>query len=183
MVVFAARMIPEKRAPLGVEGVLAACTGIPELRAVFFGDGPERAAVLAAIERAGADERITAPGFVDSSRIEDALGQALCMLLPSRREGYGLIVVEAASRGTPTVVVAGEDNAATELVQEGINGFIAPRADAGAIAAAIARVSEAGMSLRESTARWFNANAERLSLEHSLAQVLAAYGAAASARS
>ena len=41
------------------------------------------------------------------------------MVPPSRREGYGLVVVEAAARGVPSVVVADPDNAATELVQEG----------------------------------------------------------------
>ncbi len=49
----------------------------------------------------------------------------MCMLLTSRREGYGLVVVEAAARATPSVVVAGEDNAATELIEEGVNGTIA----------------------------------------------------------
>jgi len=44
---------------------------------------------------------------------------------PSAREGFGLVVAEAASRGTPSVVVAGEDNAAAELVVEGENGFVA----------------------------------------------------------
>ncbi len=37
-----------------------------------------------------------------------------------RREGYGMVVVEAAAAlGTPSVVVAGEDNAATDLVERG----------------------------------------------------------------
>ena len=55
---------------------------------------------------------------------------ALCMALPSSREGYGLVVVEAAASATPSVVVAGEDNAATELVDEGENGFVAASASA-----------------------------------------------------
>ncbi len=69
-------------------------------------------------------------------------------------------MVEAAARGTPSVVVAGEDNAATELIEEGVNGTIAPRADPQAVADAIVRVHEAGIALRESTARWFAENAE-----------------------
>src|SRR5262249_20739983 len=103
------------------------------------------------------------------------LSHALCMLLPSRREGYGMVVVEAAARGTPSIVVAAEDNAATELVQEGVNGFVAPGADAESIADAIARVHEAGMALRRRTAAWFAANAERLSLDSSLKVVLGVY--------
>ena len=46
---------------------------------------------------AGAQDTSSAPGFVDAEEVDTALGSALCMLLPSRREGYGLIVVEAAS--------------------------------------------------------------------------------------
>jgi glycosyltransferase involved in cell wall biosynthesis len=175
LVVFAGRMIPEKRAPRGVEGVIAAADHIPGLRGTFFGDGPEREAVLAAIARHGAENTVTAPGFVEAERVDAALESALCMLLPSRREGYGLIVVEAAARGTPSVVVAGEDNAAVELIEEGVNGFVATDADPETIAQAIVRVHDAGLALRESTASWFARNAQRLSLASSLDVVLASY--------
>jgi glycosyltransferase involved in cell wall biosynthesis len=96
-------------------------------------------------------------------------------VLPSSREGYGLVVVEAAGRGTPSVVVAGEDNAATELVDDGQNGFVAASPSPEDLAAAILRVRAAGPALREATAEWFERNAQRLSLEHSLETVLAAY--------
>ena len=121
----------------------------------------------------------SAPGFVDASVIDAALTRALCMLSTSRREGYGMVVVEASAHATPSVVVAGEDNAAVELVQEGVNGVIAQDADAEAVAAAIVRVHEAGLAMRESTARWFAENAQRLSLESSLRAVLASYGSGA----
>lgn len=175
LVVFAGRMIPEKRAPLGVAGVAIAAQRIPGLRGVFYGDGPEREAVLAAIAELGAQETIEAPGFVDSGRLEASLRSALCMLLPSSREGYGMVVVEASAVATPAVVVAAPDNAAVELVSEGLNGTIVPHAEPEALAEAIVRVHEAGMALRESTARWFAENAERLSLESSLRKVLGSY--------
>ncbi len=178
LVVFAGRMIPEMRAPLGVAGVAAACKRIPGLRGVFFGDGPQREAVLAEIEALGAGTTIEAPGFVDSEQVDDAMRSALCMLLPSSREGYGMVVVEASARATPSIVIAGEDNAATELVQDGVNGVIVPNADADAIADAIVRVHEAGIAMRRSTAEWFQANAQRLSLESSLQVVLAGYAQA-----
>ncbi len=116
-----------------------------------------------------------APGFVDAEIVDREMRGALCMLLPSRREGYGMVVVEAAARGTPSIVVAGEDNAATELIAEGVNGTIAARADPQEIADAIVRVHAAGIGLRESTVSWFVENAEWLSLEHSLEIVLESY--------
>jgi len=179
VVVFAARMIPEKRAPDAVAGVAAAIGRIEGLRGTFYGDGPERAKVLAAIARADADGALTAPGFVPAEQIDEALTHALCMLLPSRREGYGMVVVEAAARGTPSIVVAGPDNAATELIEEGVNGLVAPSSEPEVIAGAIEEIHRRGMPLRESTAAWFSANARRLSLESSLEVVLASYDSAA----
>jgi glycosyltransferase involved in cell wall biosynthesis len=175
VVLFAGRLIPEKQAPLAVAALALAARRIDGLRAEFLGEGPKRAALHAAIVRHGLNERVSARGFVPAAEVQQLMAGALCLLLTSRREGYGLVVVEAAKWGTPSVVVAGEDNAATELIQEGINGFVAPSASAEEIAAAIVRANDAGMSLRESTASWFALNAEELSLESSLRAVLASY--------
>ncbi len=177
--VFAGRHIPEKRAPAVVPAVALARARLPGLRAAILGDGPQRDEVLELIARHGLEAEIDAPGFVAPAELEDRLGRALCMILPSRREGYGMVVIEAAAAGTPSIVVAAPDNAAVELVEEGVNGTVATDASPQALADAIVRVHEAGDELRRSTAAWFDANAQRLSLGRSLDQVVAAYGAAA----
>ena len=171
LVVFAGRHIPEKRVPALVPAVAA----VPGLRAELYGDGPERARVLALIEELGVADRVAAPGFVDAEQVDAALRRALCLVLPSRREGYGLVVVEACAAGTPAVVVADPDNAATELIEEGVNGFVAPSASPEDLAAAIVRVREGGAELRASTAAWYAANARRLSLADSLERVAEVY--------
>jgi glycosyltransferase involved in cell wall biosynthesis len=175
VVVFAGRHIPEKRAPAVVPAVALARSRIPGLRGAVYGDGPERGAVLAAIARAGLTGVVEAPGFVDGDAVDDALRRALCMVLPSRREGYGLIVVEAAARGTPSVVVRAEDNAAVELVDDGENGVVAVSASPEDLAAAIVRVHAGGEALRARTTAWFARNAARLSLASSLEKVAATY--------
>jgi glycosyltransferase involved in cell wall biosynthesis len=175
VVVFAGRHIPEKRAPALVRAFAALRERAPELRLTVYGDGPDRAEVLALIESEGLRGVASAPGFVEREELEASLASALCMVLPSRREGYGLVVVEAAARGVPSVVVADPDNAATELVDEGENGFIAASAGPQDIADAILRVRAAGAPLRASTAAWFERNRDRLSLTSSLDRVAAAY--------
>jgi glycosyltransferase involved in cell wall biosynthesis len=175
VVVFAGRHIPEKRVPAIVPAIAAARERAPELRAEIYGDGPQRPALLEAIAHHRLGDVVSAPGFVDHAEIEAALRSSLCMVLPSSREGYGLVVVEAAAAGTPSVVVAGEDNAATELIDEGENGTVARSASPEDLAAAILRVHDAGPALRDATAAWFARNARRLSLEGSLETVLAAY--------
>jgi glycosyltransferase involved in cell wall biosynthesis len=181
--VFAGRHIPEKRAPAVVSAIGLARERLPELRGTILGDGPERPQVLEAIAREGLGEAVQAPGFVDTGAVDAALRDALCMVLPSRREGYGMIVVESAARGTPSVVVREPDNAAVELVQDGVNGVIAESAEPQALADAIVRVHRAGPALRESTCAWFAHNARRMSLGHSVEQVTETYARWATARS
>ena len=175
LVVFAGRHIREKRAPAVPPAVAAARSELPELRGAVFGDGPERGLVREAIAAARAEAFVTAPGFVAHDELEASLRSALCMVLPSSREGYGMVVVEASAKGTPSVVVAGADNAAVELVEDGVNGVVAASAEPAELARAIVRVHEGGPEMRERTCAWFAANAQRLSLEHSLAQVAAVY--------
>jgi glycosyltransferase involved in cell wall biosynthesis len=169
LVVYAGRHIAEKRVELVPGAVAAARERVPGLRALILGDGPTRPDVLAEIERHGLGGVVEAPGFVDAADVADALGRAACLVLPSLREGYGLVVIEAAAAGTPSVVVAGEDNAAAELVDEGVNGTVA--ADAGELADAIARAVEGGPELRAATARWYAEHADRLSAASSAARI------------
>lgn len=175
VVLFAGRHIPEKRVPALVRAFAAIAAEAPELRCEILGDGPDRPEVLALIAASGLKGRISAPGFVPTERVEAAMATALCLVLPSSREGYGLVVVEAAACGTPSVVVDGPDNAAVELIAPGENGVVSPTASPEDLGAAILAVRAGGPDLRERTAAWYAANAERLSLESSLGTVAAAY--------
>ncbi len=102
----------------------------------------------------GLEDAVSAPGFVNGETLERALATAMCFVLPSRREGYGRVVIEASARGVPVVVVDGPDNAATELVEEGVNGTIAADPQRPTISRPRSCAShEAGPALRESTRR------------------------------
>lgn len=175
LVVFAGRLIPEKRVELAVASVAAARTLVPGLRAIFYGDGPERAALDRAIRDYGLEDVASAPGFVSSERVQADIRRALCLLLTSRREGYGMVVVEAAAAGTPTVVIAGDDNAAVELIVPRINGLVVERAEANSVAHAIKSVFDFGSELRAATGQWFDENAPTLMLDASIAEVLDRY--------
>jgi glycosyltransferase involved in cell wall biosynthesis len=175
LVVFAGRHIAEKRVPVIPAAVAAARRRIPELRARVLGDGPQRPQLLAEISRHGLEGVVEAPGFVEPDAVDEALGAATCLLLPSIREGYGLVVIEAAAAGTPSAVVAGADNAATELITDGVNGHVAASGSADDLAAAIVAIHEQGDALRRRTAEWFAAAAPTLTAEASARTVLDVY--------
>jgi glycosyltransferase involved in cell wall biosynthesis len=175
VIVFAGRQIPEKRIGLLVHAFEHLRHELPYLRCKIFGDGPARDEVRRLVASKGLEDAIEVPGFVDEDVLEAALSRALCMVLPSMREGYGLVVVEASAHGTPSVVVDGPDNAAVELVEDGENGVIAPTPSPEAVADAVRRVHDAGMELRTSTAAWFSRNERELSVDGSLDAILGCY--------
>jgi glycosyltransferase involved in cell wall biosynthesis len=175
VVVYIGRHIPEKRVPAIPAAIALARARIPGLRATIFGDGPDRPRVLKEIERLGLQDVIDCPGFARWETVDAELRRAMCLILPSRREGLGLGIVEALARGTPAVVARGPDNAATELIEEHHNGFIAESADPAVLAGAITAVHDGGLQLLARTHSWFAANAARLTIDASIGELEALY--------
>jgi glycosyltransferase involved in cell wall biosynthesis len=172
-VIYAGRMIPEKRVPLLVEALAVCMARDKMLQAVLYGRGPDAEHVAARISALGLQHRIQMRGFVAQSEIDRAMACATALVQPSEREGYGIVVIESTALGVPVVVVDAPDNAAVELVEEGINGFIVRSDRPEAIAEAILRCVSEEKALRCSTRSWYEANAERVSIDHSVKIVLA----------
>jgi glycosyltransferase involved in cell wall biosynthesis len=166
-VCYAGRMIPEKRMLLLIEALGLIMADYPALRAVLIGQGPDFEPAQARVRALGLADRVALPGVVEADELEACQRRAAVLVQPSSREGYGMVVVEATARGVPVVLVAAPDNAASELVEEGENGFVAAQATPEALAEAIRKALAGGPSLRERVARWYAANRERLSFAHS----------------
>jgi glycosyltransferase involved in cell wall biosynthesis len=154
-VLYAGRHIADKRVEALPEAVAAARAEIGDLGLVILGQGATTGKIRSEITRVDGDAWTRMPGFVDQDELDALMAGAACLANPSRREGYGLVVVEAAAHGTPVVLVADEGNAATELVDDGVNGFVAASASADDLAAAIVACMRAGDRLRHSTYQWY----------------------------
>jgi glycosyltransferase involved in cell wall biosynthesis len=178
LVVYAGRHVKEKRVPALVRAFAHARGTRADLRLEIYGDGPERSHVEKVVAELGLNGSVEIAGRRSEEDVSRALGRAACLATASEREGYGLVVVEAAARGTPSVVVAGPENAVTELVADGVNGTVAASARPEDLGGAILRVVGAGRALRDSTAVWFEENAPRLRLDRSLDLVVEEYEAA-----
>jgi glycosyltransferase involved in cell wall biosynthesis len=181
LAVFAGRHIKEKRVTAIPAAIAAARREIPDLRCLILGEGPETAALRAAVSAHGLEGSIEVRGRVSGREVAGALESASCLVQPSAREGYGLVVVEACVRGTPAVVVTGPDNASAELVEPGENGFVVGSAEPQVLAEGIVACVNGGQQLRSSTLAWYAGNRWRLSLESSLEAIEALYAELAGA--
>ena len=175
LIVYAGRHVREKRVDLLVRAFAVARVELPELRLELYGDGPEHGRIARVVDAARVGDAVLLAGKRPEAEVDAAMARAACVATASEREGYGLVIVEAAAHGTPSVIVAGPENASVELVEDGVNGLVALDASPESLAAALVAAVRAGPSLRESTSRWFEANASRLRIEASLELVAAAY--------
>ena len=175
LVVFAGRHIPEKHVIAIPAAIGLARRQIPGLQAVIFGDGPERPKLIAEINRLGLEDVVRCPGFVPWHEVDDAMTRAMCLMLPSEREGYGSVVIEAIARGTPAIVVKGADNASTSLILENVNGFVSSSAEPAALVQDIVKIHRAGAELVSRTYEWFRQHAGEISIDASIAQIEEVY--------
>ena len=114
---------------------------------VVVGDGPERARL-----ESGAPDGVAFAGFVQGDALGAAYGRAAALVLPTRKDTWGLVVNEAMAAGLPVVVSDGAGCAA-DLVEPGRNGLVVPAGDAAALAAALARVAALSDAERQSWGR------------------------------
>ena len=146
-VLFVGRLVPEKNADILMQAV-------PEGMTVgIVGDGPELKR-LTALSR---ELKVNAT-FVSSLRYEELIGvikAANALVLPSSREGFGIVALEALACGTPVITSSAKNNAAQDLVDHGVNGFVVDPVPE-AIKEALLRADKKKMSLaaKESAAHF-----------------------------
>jgi glycosyltransferase involved in cell wall biosynthesis len=110
--------------------------GIP-IRACFFGEGPDEAALKKTAHDLGIAERALFMGVADNPL--EAMAGMDAIVLPSLWEGMPNAVLEAMAAGKPVVAssIAGMD----ELVQDGVTGLLCQPGNARELAAALQRLS------------------------------------------
>ncbi len=106
----------------------------PGLRFVVFGDGPERAALIARAAELGLGDRVSFPGMVERDL---ALQRLAVLVLPSIFENSPMALLEAMAAGIP--VVASRAGGIPELAGDDTALLVSPRDERG-FAAAIGRL-------------------------------------------
>jgi glycosyltransferase involved in cell wall biosynthesis len=124
----------------GYEFALAAFAALrerfPNLRVEIVGDGDLRADIEGRIESLGLGDTVRLLG--QRSDVPACLERFDCFVLSSVIEGMPNALLEAMSMRLPVVTTSAGGSA--EVVEDGVSGLVVPPRDAGALAAAIARV-------------------------------------------
>lgn len=142
-----ARHVPKKNLSMAIEAFALWLAQTDHPRDLHLcGSGPLEAELRAQAERLGVAGRIHFHGFIQTDAVSRILARALCLLLTSTEEQFGLVVIEAQALGLPVLVTANA-GACDVLVDSGVNGFVLDPANPAACAALM-------LLLSEDEARW-----------------------------
>lgn len=102
-----------------------------EIQLVFAGDGPHRAEIESAISAKELGSYVTLLGAVPHRDLLALFSLVDLVVIPSLIEGFGIVAIEALSRGA--LVIASDAVGLDEIVRSGENGFQFPVGDEDAL--------------------------------------------------
>jgi glycosyltransferase involved in cell wall biosynthesis len=112
---------------------------LPEdARLVIGGDGEMLGALRDQGRALGLGGRLVLPGMLTSRQVAEQMATATVVVVPSRREAFGIVVLEAWRSGTPVVVTSRGGPA--RLVTDGVTGLVVDPEDRDALAACLSRL-------------------------------------------
>lgn len=117
------RLVPHKQIEDALEAVARLRAGSPDLHLDVIGDGWWAQELRDKAAELGIVDAVTFHGHVSEERKNELLARAWVHVMPSRKEGWGLVVIEAAQHGVPTVGYR-SSRGLTDSVVDGSTGML-----------------------------------------------------------
>lgn len=153
----------------GFRQLCEAVLDTPEAALCLVGEGEERPGLEALADRPEACGRIHLAGEVSDAVLDACYRRShvLCLPSTSRSEAFGLVLLEAMSRGLPCIAAQVPGSGMAEVVRHGETGLLVPPGSAPALAQAL-RMLAADPGLRR---RLGSAGRERFAGNYALPEV------------
>ncbi|MFO1371995.1 MAG: glycosyltransferase family 4 protein [Candidatus Competibacteraceae bacterium] len=116
------RMTVQKGMDLLVEAVPMVLASYPETKFIISGEGPEKDAVIRRAHEVGAAGAIVFLGNLPRWQYVDLMRACDILVVPSRNEPFGIVVLEGWAAGKP--VVATNAGGPREFLWHDVNGFL-----------------------------------------------------------
>jgi glycosyltransferase involved in cell wall biosynthesis len=111
-------------------------TFIPEAHFLLAGTGDDAARIQSEVNKKGLESCVTLSGHVPDHELVDYYNLCDVFAMPSRREGFGIVFLEALACGKP--VLAGNGDGATEALRDGELGVLVNPEEPGELSESLA---------------------------------------------
>ncbi len=117
------RLVPHKQIEDALDAVAALRTDIPDLHLDIVGGGWWKQRLVEHAAALGITDHVTFHGHIDDAAKHAVVQQCWVHLMPSRKEGWGLAVIEAAQHGVPTIGYRASGGL-TDSIVDGVTGLL-----------------------------------------------------------
>lgn len=124
---FVGRLAVAKGLPVLLQSLAVLKLRNPGVRLTVIGDGEDRAELESQVKALGLETYVDFVGYQSSDSVRGYLQSADVFVMSSFAEGVPVVLMEAMMAGLP--VVATRVGGVSELVEEGVNGFLVPPSD------------------------------------------------------
>jgi glycogen(starch) synthase len=132
------RVVHDKGFDVALSAFAELTPRFPNARLVIAGDGPARPELETQAQALGIADTVEFLGWVAPARVSELMNSATLVVMPSRRETFGLVALEAALMARP--VVGSRVEGLPEVVVDGRTGLLVDEEDPTALARAIAQL-------------------------------------------
>lgn len=122
-VVVLSRLVPHKQIEDALDAVAVLRGHVADLHLDIVGGGWWQDRLVEHAEQLGISDAVTFHGHVDEATKHAVVQRSWVHLLPSRKEGWGLAVIEAAQHGVPTIGYRASGGL-TDSVVDGVTGLL-----------------------------------------------------------
>jgi glycosyltransferase involved in cell wall biosynthesis len=163
------RFIPDKNPLLSLE-VVSELISIGWMgNFTFIGSGPLEERVKEEILKRDLSDRVFLIKNASDEVKNSTLRNSAALFHPSKREGYGLVIIEAAVFGVPAVLIRSKDNKSTEL---GINpSLVAENEDVSELATLVMKALNDRSTLSNESRRWIEDVGPKMSSSASISEI------------
>lgn len=123
-IVVLGRLVPHKQVEHVIDAVPQLRVRWPRVGVDIVGDGWWRDELVSRADEIGVSSSVTFHGHVAEAEKDRLLRRAWVLALPSIKEGWGLVIMEAAARGVPSVAYA-DAGGVSESIRHGATGLLA----------------------------------------------------------
>jgi glycosyltransferase involved in cell wall biosynthesis len=135
LVATALRLIKKKSPDLLISAFAKVLKIIPEAKLVIAGSGREKDNLSHQIQGLNITNSVFMVGILSKEKMAQLMAAADVFILPSKRESFGLSLLEASAAGVP--VICSNAGGVPEIFQDGLNALLYPPGDDRAMAKAI----------------------------------------------
>jgi glycosyltransferase involved in cell wall biosynthesis len=120
-ILYSGKLVKHKRVIDLLESVSSLQTAVP-VRVLIVGDGPEKASLIKYVTKNNLQNTVQFMHFLSQKEYRETLARCTVFVLPSIKEAFGVVIIEAMASGKP--VIARRVTGPADIITHGCNGLL-----------------------------------------------------------